>query len=46
MDPYVYEGSNVLINKFGIRDEQELIELKTQLLLQMRYIYLVIYEKR
>lgn len=31
MDPYVYEGSSVLINEFGIRDEQELIEVETQL---------------
>lgn len=31
MDPYVYEGSNVLINKFGISDAQELIEVETQL---------------
>jgi len=30
MDPYVYKGTNILINKLNIRDEQELIDIETQ----------------
>jgi len=30
MDPYVYKGTNILINKLNIRNEQELIAIETQ----------------
>lgn len=30
-DPYVYEGTNVLINKLDIRDEEKLIDVEAQL---------------
>lgn len=33
MDPYVYPNSEVLINKFNIQDERELITVETQLLI-------------
>lgn len=33
MDPYVYPNSSVLINKLNIVDEQELIDVKAQLLI-------------
>lgn len=31
MDPYVYKGTNILINKLDIRTEQELIDIEAQL---------------
>jgi|SRR5690625_1014718 len=31
MDPYVYKGTNILINKLNIRDEQDLIDVEAQL---------------
>ena len=31
MDPYVYEGIDVLINKMNIQNEQELIDVEAQL---------------
>lgn len=33
MDPYIYPQTNVLINKLNIRDEAELINVETQLLI-------------
>lgn len=30
MDPYVYEGTNILKNKLNIKDEQMLIDIETQ----------------
>ncbi|HLR75543.1 MAG TPA: hypothetical protein VK077_09730 [Virgibacillus sp.] len=31
MDPYVYDGTNVLINRLNIRDECDLIDVEAQL---------------
>lgn len=31
MDPYVYEGTNILINKLNIRNERDLIDVEAQL---------------
>lgn len=33
MDPYVYQNSNVLINKLNIMDEQKLIDVEAQLII-------------
>ncbi len=33
MDPYVYPNTNVLINKLGITDEQQLITVEAQLII-------------
>lgn len=33
MDPYIYPDSNILINKLGIQNEQELITVEAQLLI-------------
>ncbi len=33
MDPYVYQNSNVLINKLNITDEQKLIDVEAQLII-------------
>lgn len=33
MDPYIYPQSNILINKLGIQNEQELITIEAQLLI-------------
>lgn len=34
MDPYVYEGTDVLINKMNIRNAEELIEVEAQLFIE------------
>lgn len=31
MDPYVYEGTDVLINKMNIRNAEKLIDVEAQL---------------
>lgn len=33
MDPYIYTGTNILINKLNIQDEQQLIDIEAQLLI-------------